>query len=339
MGRYLENGYINFEYCMKQDKPNFLFMIGPRGPGKTWGAVKYMWEHYTNSVYMRLMVKQLKYQMSENLSDLIKIAHWLGKDVEFRREEEDIYAMYDITDSENEFCVCTLVSLYNMANVRGIGSPKIKYLFFDEFIPQVGQRVMRGSAHAFVSAFESINRNRELEGQEPLKCVFASNADTLSSDILLQFGLIEHIAEMQRKGKHYSHIPAKKISIYLFDDSPISRQKAGTALYQVGYEDYNKMALNNIFADDDMSNVVSVNLSEYNPKVIIDDWCIYQHKTDKHYYISNHIMGSPPRLSSKQDNISRRLVRYHVAYVNGRLMFETYTLKLRFNNIFTIASK
>lgn len=324
---------------MHQDRPNFLFMIGPRGPGKTWGAVKYMWENYTNSIYMRLLAKQLKYQMSENLSDLIKIANWLGKEVEFRREEEDIYAMYDVTDPAHEFCVCTLVSLYNMANVRGIGSPNIKYLFFDEFIPQAGQRVMRGSARAFVSAFESINRNRELDGEEPLKCVFASNADTLSSDILLNFGLIEHIVDMQRKGKHYSHIPAKKISIYLFDDSPISKQKAGTALYQVGYDDYTKMAIHNIFADDDTSNVTSEDLREYVPKVIVDDWCIYQHKANKMYYISAHISGSPIRLSSKQDNISRRLVRYHIAHVNGRVKFETYTLKLKFNNIFTIASR
>ena len=58
MGIYLDNGYIDFSKVLSYGVP-YNFMVGGRGIGKTYGALKYMIEHDIKFVFMRRTQTQL----------------------------------------------------------------------------------------------------------------------------------------------------------------------------------------------------------------------------------------------------------------------------------------
>ena len=56
--------------------------------------------------------------------------------------------------------------------------------------------------------------------------------------------------KMMESGNNYQLAANNQIALYNLSDSPISEAKAETALYKLGNEDYNKMALANKFTVD-----------------------------------------------------------------------------------------
>ena len=52
MSLYLESGYINQEKILSS-ADHFIFEIGPRGTGKSYGILKYILEHKINFMLLR----------------------------------------------------------------------------------------------------------------------------------------------------------------------------------------------------------------------------------------------------------------------------------------------
>ena len=49
---YLESGYLNMEYIINLPVP-FIFVLGGRGTGKTYGALKYLLDNDKRFIMMR----------------------------------------------------------------------------------------------------------------------------------------------------------------------------------------------------------------------------------------------------------------------------------------------
>ena len=66
---YLKNGYLNVPYILHYNVP-FIFVVGGRGTGKTYGALKYVLESGTPFIYMRRTQSQadIMLRMSRLLS-------------------------------------------------------------------------------------------------------------------------------------------------------------------------------------------------------------------------------------------------------------------------------
>ena len=118
------------------------------------------------------------------------------------------------------------------------------------------------------------------------------------------------------------------ICLYMLQKSPISEDKRDTALYRAtAGTKFAEMALDNRFSFNDMGNVCSKPLREYNPICAIGRITIYKHKSNINYYVSMHRTGSPPCYTDSESDIQRFRRMYGwlwEAYMQQKITFEEY---------------
>lgn len=127
---------------------------------------------------------------------------------------------------------------------------------------------------------ETISRNRELQGLEPLKVYLLSNSTQLDSPIINALGLMPIIERMKSKGQYAYTDRSRELHIELIPKIGVSAAKEQTSLYKLtkGTSFY-RHAIDNEFAYDSFENIREVPLIEYIATIRIDDIYIYRHKS------------------------------------------------------------
>jgi hypothetical protein len=181
--------------------------------------------------------------------------------------------------------------------------------------------------------YETVNRNRELEGLPPVKCVLLSNAQRLGNPILRGFNLIPVIENMQKTGQKSYADGAIRIELPF---SEVSEEKRQTALYNATKgSEFASEALDNNFINDSFTGVKKVNIQEYNPVVCVDDIYIYRHKSEAVYYACS-IPAQVKKYRSRDNYIVfYRLygLRLKLAYGTDQLYFSDYSTKVDLLNL------
>lgn len=345
---YLPSGYIDwnaiFEYAKKKGL-YFIYTWGGRGSGKTYGMLKYLAEQDEIFIHMRRTEKTLTYINKPELSDYTnKINPKEGTDLIPKMIAKPVAGYYHM-DEEGKATgspVGYTAALNTFAKLRSVGGLDLaKKLFYDEFIPQLEEKAIMHEGSAFMNLLETVNRNRELEGEEPLIICGCSNSNDIANPIFMELRLVEKVARMVKREIEVLEIPERKILLINFEKSPISQKKGETALYQTNVDsDFARMALGNKFAYNDMSDVQSENLSQYKPVVAVGECVFYRHKSGNgQWYVSFHLQGSPEVLNPDTIGFERFKKNYRGfirAYIANKVIFENYTCKSMTHNILGI---
>lgn len=262
----------------------FTFIVGGRGIGKTYSAEELAIEkHYGNFLYLRNTREQLQESCGEFGNPFKRWA--LDHERNIIMESERKHAIIneyvpEISGAYSKRVAGFGANLSTFGNLRGVDLSNCTLGLFDEFIEN---KTLSFDQHsAFLHMYETVNRNRELLGQEPFKVLLLSNAQRLGNPILRGFNLIPIIEKMQKTGQRsYADGP---IRIELpFSD--ISEEKKTTALYKATEGTaFSSEALDNNFINDSFTGVKSVNIKEYTPVCAIDNIYIYKHKSDPIFY-------------------------------------------------------
>lgn len=125
--------------------------------------------------------------------------------------------------------------------------------------------------------------------------------------------------------------------IILLLNSPISEQKRETVLYKNSSNDFITMALDNAFKTDE-TNIKSEPLKEYKHIVSCGEIGIYQHKSERKFYVSATVsrpfyyaFGIGLKMF-KQDYYLFRT--YYMVYKN--ITFESFEVELIFRDLFDL---
>lgn len=342
--------YDNFGFANMHEVFNipasFIFCLGGRGIGKTYGALKELENSGKKFMLMRRTQEQcdminkpefspFKPLMNDNEDIKIVSAAISKKNAAFYRG----LAADDGKIVAQGAPIGYTCALSTVASMRGFDASDVEVILYDEFIPERHERPMRNEGAALLNAYETINRNRELFGKPPVKLVALSNTNTLESPILAELGLIDVVDKMTRKHKEFYLDKDRGICVIIWQNSPVSDLKKGTALYRItNGSDFERMALNNEFATDDRAYIKNCPIAEYTPLVVFDDVCVYSHKSRREYYCTRHVSGNPPKyrnteLDKKQfKNIYGGLYLHLIA---GRVFFSDYYSKMTLTKIFS----
>lgn len=222
-------------------------------------------------------------------------------------------------------------ALSTISNMRGFDASKVKLLLYDEFIPEKHERPIQHEGAAFLNAYETINRNRELKGEKPLTVLALANANDIGNPIFLELSLVM-VSEKMRKKEQEVYIDKERgIGLFLLQHSPISERKAETALYKLsGASEFTSMALSNDFVEN-AENIKSMTIVEFRPVVGIGELTVYKHKSAKIYYVSGHRSGSPIVFTSSENDRERFARGYSWlwdVFMNGNIYFESYLCQL-----------
>lgn len=330
---YDKNGWVNWPYIVKQDSV-FNMVVGPRGTGKTYGIMRYLIENQRPFLYLRRLKTQLDIcckptgnpfkKLNLDLNRAI-LPYPVGGNVEFR-------------DGDRSGQIIAVgVALSTVATVRGIDFSEYDYIVFDEAVPMIGEKPIKNEFDAFLNFYETVNRNRELEGHQPVKCYLLGNANKLSNPYFVGWRFMKTALRMIAGHQMVYRSDDKTRTMILLQDSPISKQKADTALYKNGSEGFISMALDNAFRTDE-TNIKSEPLKEYYHIVSIGEIGIYKHKSERKYFVSSKIQ------SPYYDDfgISLRMFRndfmmIRVNYmINKNVIFEDYESELLFREYFDL---
>lgn len=331
MKLYLENGYTDIGAYLDTGMP-FIYCWGPRGTGKTFTGIKEIVERGLRFFYVRRTETQLKTVGSSELSPFKKINAALGWNIEQRRIAEGVIGFYMEDD-----LIGYGAALSTFAKIRGFDGSDVKIILYDEFIPEKHE-AKRDLGRAFLNLYESIARNRELEGEDPLIALCLANSEDIGNDLFMETGLIDIAQKMQMKRIPYLILRERHILMVNVIDSPISEKKQKTVLYEMlkGHSDFDKMALENEFVDESIAVLKSRNLKEYKPMVGIGSLCIWKHKSDNKYYCTEHFSGSPERFTTAaadREKFQRKYYYLWNAYLDRRIEFESKFCSLLFERM------
>lgn len=338
MSIYLSNSYLNIEKILSYKVP-FNFVIGGRGTGKTYGALKYVLEHDSRIMLMRRTQAQCDLVNKPEFNPFKKLATDLKLDISVKSiSKYNSMLLQNFADEDFKIIGYTC-ALSTIANMRGFDASDVNLLIYDEFIPEKHERTIKNEGSAFLNAYETINRNRELEGREPLQALCLANAFDIANAIFLELGLVGIAERMKKKEQEIYVNRDTGVLIALLDESKISQKKKQTALYKLASGSYSEMALTNDFAYNDDSNVQSKNLKEFKLLCTIGEISIYKHKSRREYYVSEHRSGSGDKFNSDEVGLLKYRKKYgltmYSAYLKGLVIFENILTKSLFE-LYTI---
>lgn len=303
-GLYLDNGYLDMENIILRSKTPFIFITGGRGTGKTYGALKTIVLHNMRTLYLRRTQVQI---------DIIKKPEMNPFKVLNEKENFNVF-MFKLSkynslmgdgyyDGEGKLKLCDngergyTAALSTFASMRGADFSDVDIIIYDEFIPEINAASIRGEYEALINLYETVNRNRELEGRKPVILLCLSNS-TNAANAIYMGAKITTLAYKMRSQNRVKHVDIKRgYTLYVLGETSIGSQKRETALYKFAGKNYVEHSIENKFVDDNPATVVSRNVREYKPYVTIGELTVYQHKNKDLLYVTDFSSGSPPKYS------------------------------------------
>ena len=337
MSIYLQNGYLDIEKILSYNMP-FTWIVGGRGTGKTYGALKYAYESHTRFILMRRTQAQTDLINKPEFNPYKAINQDLGADIQVKSISKYNSRIFEPAEDGEQLLGYTC-ALSTISNMRGFDASDCKLLIYDEFIPERHERPIKAEGSCFLNAYESINRNRELRGEPPLQVLGLANAFNIANPVFLELGLVGRCEKMKNNDQEFFMDPERGILLVLLQHSRISKAKADTALYRLSSGSYKDMALSNDFIYNNSDSIKAQALKEYKLLCTVGEISIYRHKSKREYYVSEHRTGTAPLYKSDEVGIMRYRRKYGLilapAYVNNRVIFENILTKSLFE-LYTI---
>lgn len=339
MNLYLQNGYVDFPSIYGR---NFTWnwLTGGRAIGKTFGCLEeHLHKAHRIFLYIRRTAKQYQAIKIKDFSPLNPIAKMYNEEYKYEDvPHEDLTRVYRQVGDEKEL-VGYMSALSTFYNVRGLNAEIIQDIVYDEFVPEPHARPIKKECFALLNLYETVNRNRELQGQPPVRFTGLSNSDSLANPYFIDLGLMKYYGRMIETGREYTELRERDTLLINFKNSPISLQKKETALYRMAGEQsaYAKMAIDNEFNNDDFAYVQSYNLKPFRPVCAIGNIGIFVNKDSSLFYVTSTIPKTVKcyqPFGAEARQFRARFSILKTAYLNGKVRFETYTEKVAFEAFF-----
>lgn len=323
----------------------FNIIVGGRGTGKTFGFLQELrLDNPRPFLLMRRTQVQADLISNPKFSPLLALDRVRGCHTLTKKINKYIGGIYEAEvnkDGTMEAYGPPLgytAALSSIHNVRGY-SADVDDIIFDEFNPEKGERqTISDEFNSFRNAYETLNRNRELEGRDPIKVWMLSNSNTLGNPYFIGLRIVEQVDRMIRKGQEVWRDPERGLMVINLAASPISEKKAATALYRLtGPDEFTGMALGNEFSQEARSRTGSIPLRELIPLVQIGELQIYRHKGGRQLYGSLHRSGAPEIFTTDDAGIARFRAKYGWLweyYMEDQIIWQTYLPELLFRKFF-----
>ena len=337
MNLYLESGYLDMASIIESGYP-FIFVPAARATGKTYGTLKYHFEHGNKILLIRRTKTEAELQAKAESTAYKKVFDDLGvTDWYCTPCGSAGYGTVHVIENGEDRIVAYVCALNTFANIRGIDFSDVDYIVFDECIAEPHVRKIKNEGMALANLYESVNRNRELNGHKPVQMLCLANSVNLANDIFMYFNLIEEAERMMQDDIEFMEVGNKLLIIP--QHSPVSDLKSKTALYKAVSSEYAEMAIKNKFILNDFTYVQRRNLTEYNCIFKVGDLYCWRHKSRDEYYITfskgktknEYANGYADLTRFRRDNW-----RYAGYYLDGMIRFENYRAVALWEKYFAI---
>lgn len=322
----------------------FQIFIGPRGPGKTYSALKGMIERRDTIgpfVYSRRTREEVDdicdAKQDEFMNPFSPINKNEGWNLGYQKINKNTGGLFERVGAKGNYqyegeSLGLLNSMFSIG--RSSSFDNYNYWIYDEFIPDSYRVQRKGEGTAPFTVYETACRNREFEGREPMRLWMIANSENIWAPVFQTLGIVDIWERMAAKGYHDAYIPERKLALHLVEPSQEFTQKKsetslarlmnGTSFYNITYK--------NQFGNNDFSLVTRKQVKGMFPICRFGEGTIYRKKGERRFYVSYSRATHVDKYSAtnEQDIISFRRVygpNLLSAYLDEELEFESYALK------------
>lgn len=327
--------FLNMPAILNEGYP-FTVIISMRGGGKTYGALQELVKRGERFMYFRRNVRSLKMCTNKYYHIFRELNMNNGWSIEPDYNAElDLGTFYD---AEKDELVGYAASLSTFAGIRSLGSAKalgIKWLVFDEFIPQHDEVRRYDIFDAWSNADETLARN---SGDDwPVRRLLMANADSIRGDIVAGYAIGDAYMLMQEAGVEVLEYSPDMLLLRPGCEE-LARKKADTPLYRVtSGTNFAEVALANTFLIEDRKAIGKRALGEYNPVCSIRGIHIYKHKSRPEYYVSAIPAGKLKQYGRGETDL-KRYIRENTpvwrAYLKNRVFYESLQVQTLFRRLY-----
>lgn len=327
MNLYSEKGWLDVEKINALKYP-FVFVYGGRGIGKTFGEASIITgTGRGKTLFLRRTKAEYDIITSKEMNTFSDYNVETGHCIEFEKQR----GFSVITEGGENIGLCAALSTFS--NLRGGGFEQfgIDYLLYDEFIPERHKARIRNESDVLLNIYETINRNRELKGKEPLKMRCFANSNDIRNPIFIGLNLVTMAEKMLKKDTEMQIDAERGIALIDCRYSPISKRKSETALYRLskGSEFFN-MAVKNEF-NAGLFPSVHRPLIEYRPLVSVGEIGIYIHKSNGKIYVCSAKNPTVTAYAATDTQLEMFRIKWgslYDSFYTGRIEFENQISQL-----------
>lgn len=346
--------YVNvFDERYTRDGIWMHFFVGGRGTGKTYGSLKGAYEDALKGyghgfILLRRTEKERK--LNEAFNPFTKFNRKSGHTAMTAPLTKDVSGIYKGVPGDEGNLVPSgapvgyMFALSTLAGMRSIGmdDEAVDKLVYDEFIPEPHVRLLKQEGDAFLNAFETFNRNRELElGLPPLQCYLMANANRIDNPIFQGLGLVPIVERMYRKDQEDFYNVKRGFALHLLHDAEFEEQKKETSIARLTEgSDFYDMAYGNKFAYNDFTSIRRLDAKGFTPFFAVGNAHVWQRKNQTELY-ATYKDGSFAYRYDQRNHADVMLGRRHGslfrrAYAAGLITFESYELKSLLLDFFAV---
>ena len=340
---YDKNGWVNWDFLATKNRA-FMMVIGARGIGKTYGLISHLIETRTKFIYLRRLQTQLDACAAPDGNPFQAWNTGTNTETPVRPFKQGKQIAFDYTqyDSERKTYVSTGntaaygIALSTMATIRGADFSGYDAILFDEFIAMDNERPIKNEFQAFLNFYETVNRNREIQGKQPVKCYMLGNANRLSNPYLIGWKMMGSALRMIRGDQMISY--SKNVTLVMLLRSPISDKKRHTVLYTAANAEYEKMALDNAFRTDE-TKIKQRRLTDYEHVCSVGEIGIYHRRGGGDYYVCRKTQQTEyyEPYGIYLMVFRRSYIMLREIYFVGKIVFESYECEMIFREMLGIA--
>lgn len=339
--------FINIWEYHNKDIP-FNIFIGGRGTGKTYSGLGEAVKSAKEFIFMRRLKSELEELLVDKGEDanpfqnLNRDNGWNYGIQMITDKRAGIYNMEKVGDEYKPVGppIAHAIPMTTVAKMKGFELAKARYWLYDEFIKEPHVPKLKAEGDALFSAYDSICRNREFFGEDPIYMDLCSNATDIYNEIFKALGIVAIVEKMVASGQADKILRDRGLGIHLLESPPefIEKRKQTAIMRLTKGTRYHDMALGNAFSYNDFSLIGYQKLTGYQPVCHIRQFdkngveaYLYRKKGENRYYVSYaECRGELFTVQHTQDvlRFQRKYgVLLHNPYVQGRLTFESYELK------------
>lgn len=158
------------------------FLIGERGVGKTYSTSKFVSKQFIKKGYEFVYIRRYKTELSKSIPQFYES---LNKNIENEPELKG----HNLYSKGNKFYIDDKIAGYGMTlttaqDFKSSNFPKVKYIIFDEFIIEEGQKhYLKNEVESFLGLVETIARMNDVT------IFMLGNAVTITNPYFLYFDI------------------------------------------------------------------------------------------------------------------------------------------------------
>lgn len=299
-----QDGY----YHLKKDMVNFpkawcYIIWSRRGPGKTYSGLKTHVMEKFPIIYVKRTVEDVNTISSgsnthnADLSPYVPINRDILTDIEPLPISKGLGAFYRCLDGEPQGdAISYIMALNKIKSVKGFEASRCRWILFDEFIPQIGERINHREGEQLLDLYMSVLRDKVARGDEELKLILFANAEDISTPVTRELEVVDDMAKLNISGEqNIMYLEDKGILLHhiINEEVPAVRMQDNMlGIYQAMKNTaWGRKTFEGEFANNDFSNVCNMSLKNMTGfahlKYKAHDYYIYIKDETGQFYMCN----------------------------------------------------